>query len=156
MLNVAPVKSVKYYPGGEKCEILSPVDHLHAVKGHLHVDQDREVLGDARGTVLRNEISFSGRQALTTHFKMASDLWRLFHQLEYYLHRSLPNLTPTAKVTCMRMRRISIAIMGLFSTRSGNLAGVRPRPRDQGSMDRDQGSMNRDQGARTNGPGILR
>ena len=73
-----PVKSVKYCPS-EKCEMLprwkvwnispvSPVDHLHAVKGHLHIDQDRKVLGDARGTVLRNEISFSGRQALTTHF----------------------------------------------------------------------------------------
>ena len=28
--------------------------------------------------------------------------------------------------TCMRMRSISMAIMGLFSTKSGNLAGVRP------------------------------
>ena len=30
--------------------------------------------------------------------------------------------------TCMRMRSISMAIIGLFSTKSGNLAGVRPRP----------------------------
>ena len=29
-------------------------------------------------------------------------------------------------LTCMRMRSISMAIMGLFSTKSGNLAGVRP------------------------------
>ena len=30
--------------------------------------------------------------------------------------------------TCMRMRSISMAIMGLFSTKSGNFAGVRPSP----------------------------
>ena len=29
---------------------------------------------------------------------------------------------------CISLSRISIAIMGLFSTRLGNLAGVRPRP----------------------------
>ena len=75
---------------------LQACGYLHAVERHLHVHQHGKIFGNAGRTILVRKI-----------LKIRTSIsFKLF--------------------TCMRMRSISMAIMGLFSTKSGNLAGVRP------------------------------